>query len=166
MRFADGLDGWMLGGSFAEHASQAHWHDYGCAAEQGTAVLSAATARPEGFAFLGQEIFADDYLGTTIVFRGRIRVRRDGAGQAGIFLRIARGRDTAVARDIRRPVTELAALADPASRIVPAAGDSTWEWLEETERVPEDCTTIAFGIFMAGPGQVELRNAELGPSML
>ena len=71
MGFADGLDRWLLGGSFAEHASESHWHDYTCAAEHGTAMLSSAVPRPEGFAFLGQEMFADDYLGATVVFRGR-----------------------------------------------------------------------------------------------
>jgi hypothetical protein len=42
---------------------------------------------------------------------------------------------------------------------------SKWEWLEATERISDDCTTIVFGVFLAGPGRVELRNAELGIQM-
>ena len=42
MTFADGLDRWVLGGTFSQHASQAHWADYTCAAEDGAAALSAA----------------------------------------------------------------------------------------------------------------------------
>ena len=160
MRFADGLHGWMLGGSFAEHASESHWHDYTCAAEDGIAVLSAATAQPEGFAFLGQEMFADDYVGATVVFRAQVRLQRDGP-EAGLFLRIRRGRDIGVGRDIRGPLTEQAALADPSNHIVAATVSGDWEWLGETEPVPSDCTTIVFGIFLAGPGRIELRNAEL-----
>jgi RNA polymerase sigma-70 factor, ECF subfamily len=165
MRFADGLAGWMLGGSFAEHASQSHWHDYASVAENGVAVLSAAAPRPEGFAFLGQEMFADDYLGATVVFRGEFRLQytpaTGTARQAGLFLRFGRTRDIGFGRDIRGPVTEEAALADPSNHIVAIAATSDWEWLEETERIPDDCTTIVFGIFLAGPGRVELRNAEL-----
>ncbi len=31
--FAGGLDGWLFGGSFTEHAAESHWHDYSCTAE-------------------------------------------------------------------------------------------------------------------------------------
>jgi RNA polymerase sigma-70 factor (ECF subfamily) len=165
MNFADGLVGWMLGGSFTEHASESHWHDYACAAGQQSAALTAVTARPEGFAFLGQEMFADDYLGATIVFRGDVRLAEvagdDSPRRAGLFLRINSERDTGIGRAIRGPLTEQAALADPSNHIA-AAGDSRdWERLEQTAPIPDDCTTIVFGIFLAGPGQIELRNAEL-----
>jgi RNA polymerase sigma-70 factor, ECF subfamily len=165
MSFADGLAGWRLGGSFAEHASESHWHDYTCAVDQGVAALSATTERPEGFAFLGQEMFADDYLGATVVFRGELRVADlagdGGPRRAGVFLRINRDRDTGIGRGVRGPLTERAALADPSNHIVLAAGRPDWEWLEETEPIPDDCTTVMFGVFLAGPGQVELRNAAL-----
>jgi hypothetical protein len=108
MRFADGLDRWLLGGSFAEHTSQSHWHDYTCAAGHAVAALSAAVPQPEGFAFLAQEMFAD-----------------------------------------------------PGNHIVTVTDGSDWARHEVTARVPGDCTTAMFGVFLAGPGRVELRNAEL-----
>ena len=52
MTFADGLDRWALGGTFSQHASQAHWADYTGAVAGGAAVLSAAVPEPAGFAFL------------------------------------------------------------------------------------------------------------------
>ncbi len=36
-------------------------------------MLSSAVPQPEGFAMLGQEIFADDYRGAEVVFRGEFR---------------------------------------------------------------------------------------------
>ena len=45
MSFAAGLDGWRLGGSFMENATESHWQDYSSAAEDGVAVLSAAVSR-------------------------------------------------------------------------------------------------------------------------
>jgi RNA polymerase sigma factor (sigma-70 family) len=164
-RFADGLDGWLLGGSFAEHASESHWHDYTCAAEHGTAVLSSAVPQPEGFAFLAQEMFADDYLGAVTVFRGQFRTEGTAvaaaASRAGLFLRVRRGRDIGSGRDIRGPLTEEAVLADPSNHIVTITGSRDWTRREVTARVPGDCTTVVFGVFLAGPGRIELRDAEL-----
>jgi RNA polymerase sigma-70 factor (ECF subfamily) len=160
MGFADGLDRWLLGGSFAEHASESHWHDYTCAAEDGTAVLSAAVPRPEGFAFLVQEMFADDYLGATVVFRGRFRTGNP-ASRAGLFIRVRRGRDIGLGRDIGGPMTEEAVLADPSNHIVTITGGRDWTGHEVRARVPDDCITVAFGVFLAGPGRIELRDAEL-----
>jgi RNA polymerase sigma-70 factor (ECF subfamily) len=164
MQFADGLNGWLLGGSFAEHASQSHWHDYTCAAEGGIAVLSAAVPQPEGFAFLAQEMYADDYRGAVVVFRGRFRTEATAgeapASRAGLFLRV----DTGARRDIRRPLTEDAVLADPGNHIVTITGSRTWNRYEVTARVPDNCTTVAFGVFLAGRDRIELRDAGLSVS--
>jgi RNA polymerase sigma-70 factor (ECF subfamily) len=159
MRFGDGLDRWLLGGSFAEHASESHWHDYACAAGNGIAVLSAAVPQPEGFAFLAQEMFPDDYLGAVAVFRGQVRTE-DTAGaaggrRAGLFLRVSRG------QDIRGPLTEDAVLADPSNHVVNTTGGRDWTRHEVTARVPDDCTAVVFGVFLAGQGRIELRDAEL-----
>jgi hypothetical protein len=104
--------------SFDMHASQSHWQDYSCVAEHGIAVISSAVPEPEGFALLRQAMFGDDYRGATVVFRGEFRVP-DGPRRAGLFLRV----NTDPRRDIRGPLTESAALADPDNTIVTIGGD-------------------------------------------
>ena len=68
---------------------------------------------------LGQEVFADDYRGATVVFRGEFRTG-DGPGRAGLFLRVNEG------RSIRGPMTDDAVFADPDNNIVTIAGDRDW----------------------------------------
>jgi hypothetical protein len=159
LTFAGGLEGWVLGGSFTGHASHSHWQDYSSAAEDGFAVLSAAVPRPAGFAFLGQEMFADDYRGDTVTFRGEFRVRdttgTDTATRTGLFLRVVRG------PDVRRPLTERGAIDDPDNTIVTVSGDGDWIRRQVTVQVPEDTSSMVFGIFLVGPDRIELRNAEL-----
>jgi RNA polymerase sigma factor (sigma-70 family) len=154
--FSAGLDGWLFGGSFDMHASQSHWHDYSCVAEHGIAAVSSAVPKPEGFALLRQAMFADDYRGATVVFRGEFRVT-DAPRRAGLFLRV----NTDPRRDIRGPLTEGAALADPDNTIVAIGADRDWTRHEVTMRVPDDGDIVAFGIFLAGHGRIELRDAEL-----
>ena len=153
LTFADGLDRWGLGGSFTENAMESHWQDYACAAEEGVAVLSSAVPEPAGFAFLGQQIYADDFHGTEVVFRGQVRTE-DAAGRAGLFLRVR----TPV--DVREPLTGEGQLADPANHIV-MASNCGWASHEVTARIPDDADTIVFGVFLAGSGRVELRDVEL-----
>jgi len=112
--------------------------------------------RPAGSAALVQTIFADDYRGATVVFRGEFRVT-DAPRRAGLLLRV----NTDPRRDIRGPLTESAALADPDNTIVTIGDDRDWVSREVTARVPGDCDILAFGIFLAGPGRIELRHAEL-----
>jgi hypothetical protein len=156
---ADGLDGWFLSGSFTEHASHSHWQDYSCAAEQGTAVLSSAVPKPVGFAFLAQEIYADDYRGTAVTFSAEFRTDDPAgtatAGRAGLFLRANRE------WDIRGPLTESAVLADPNNTIVPIAANRDWTRHEVTAQVPDDADLVVFGIFLAAPGRIELRHPNL-----
>lgn len=162
LTFADGLDHWRLGGSFTGHVSHSHWQDYSCAAEDGIAVLSATVPRPAGFAFLGQEMFADDYRGATITFRGEFRTRDAAvagsgagpAGRAGLFLRVTRGRDAG------EPLTERAAVNDPDNNIVLVPGGD-WAGHQVTALVPDDADTVLFGVFLAGPGRTELRHGRI-----
>ena len=156
LTFADGLDHWVLGGSFTENTLQSHWQDYSATAGHGSAVLSSAVPQPDGFAWLAQEIFADDYRGTTVTFRGQFRIP-DSTGRAGLFLRVMQPRDA------RGPFTAEAALADPANHIVTVEGPGDWTTHEITAPIPDDTNTIAFGVFLAGPGQIELRDPELTP---
>ena len=154
LAFADGLDRWQLGGSFTDHASHSHWRDYAGAAEGGIAMLSSAVPQPAGFAFLGQEIYADDYRGAVVTFRGEFRT--DTAGSAGPFLRIHTD-----PRDLRRPLTEHAASHDPDNNIVTITGHRDWTSHQVTARVPDDANIVMFGMFLAGRGRIELRHPEL-----
>jgi RNA polymerase sigma-70 factor, ECF subfamily len=154
LAFTDGLDGWHFFGSFAEHAVASHWHDYAVGADHGVAVLRSTVPQPEGFAVLAQAVFADDYHSATVTFRGEFRVSAS-RGRAGLGLRVNEG------HPIRGPLTEESVLADPDNNIVTIADDRDWIRQEITARVPEDSEVIAFAIFLAGPGQIELRNPEL-----
>jgi hypothetical protein len=75
-------------------------------------------------------------------------------GRAGLFLRVRKP------LDIRGPLTEAAALADPDNHIV-VAGHDDWTTLEVTARIPDETSTILFGVFLAGAGRIELRDPEL-----
>jgi hypothetical protein len=154
LTLAGGLDHWVLGGSFTENTLQSHWLDYSAAADHGTAVLSAAAAQPGGFAWLAQEIYADDYRGAALTFRGQFRAP-EGTGLCGLFLRVMKP------RTLHGPPTAQAALADPANHIVTLQGPSDWTTHEVTAPIPDDANTVAFGVFLAGPGRIELRNPEL-----
>ena len=154
LAFRDGLDGWLFDGSFSKHASESHWHDYSCVAEHGTAALSSAVPRPEGFALLRQAVFADDYRGATVTFRGEFRAA-DAPGRAGLFLRVNAG------PDVRGPLTYGAALTSTDRNIVATAGERAWTHHEVTARVPDGADALVFGVFLEGRGRIELRHAEL-----
>jgi RNA polymerase sigma-70 factor, ECF subfamily len=153
--FGDGLDGWLFGGSFTEHVTDSHWHDYECVVADGAAGITSAVPEPTGFAVLGQEVYADDYRGSTLVFRADLRVP---AGRAGLFLRVNEG------RSIRGPLTEQATLGDPDNNVTPVANDPGWVPHQVSARVPADVDAIVFGIFLAGAGSIEVRNPELRPA--
>jgi RNA polymerase sigma factor (sigma-70 family) len=156
LTFAVGLDYWALGGSFTENTLQSHWEDYRTSADHGSAVLSAAVSQPEGFAWLAQEIFADDYRGTTITFRGHCRTPAT-TGRTGLFLRVMKHPTG------HGPFTAQSALADPSNHIVTIANDADWSTHEVTAPIPDDADTVAFGVFLAGPGRIDLRDPELVP---
>ena len=154
LTFAAGLDHWVLGGSFTEHTLRSRWHDYQAAARDGAAVLTSAVSQPEGFAYLVQEIFADDYRGSAVTFRGQF-LAAGGPGRAGLFLRVMEPLDP------HGPVTADAALADPANHIVTVEGHGEWSAHEVAAHIPAEANTVAFGVFLAGPGRIELRDLQL-----
>jgi hypothetical protein len=144
--FADGLDRWDLDSGFRREAEPSR--DYSAAADDGCAVLSSAVPRPAGSAALLQAIFADDYRGATVVFRGDIRTE-PLTEQAGLRLEILRhwwrvGR------------------AREDHGITVSGGRPQWTSLEITAPIPEDADMIRFGIALSGPGRVWLRHPELG----
>ena len=150
MAFTDGLDRWELAGSFLA-AGRPHWQDYSRAAADGTAVLASAVPEPSGFAVLFQEIYADDYRGRTVTFRGQLRTA-GVAGQAGLHL--------AAGRPVDPPGEHL---HDRGSSLT-APGSSDWTWHDVTMPVPGDADVIRFGISLTGRGRIELRDAELSPA--
>ena len=152
--FTAGLEHWGLGGSFTENAVRSHWQDYDATARDGTAVLAATGPEPAGFAWLAQEILAASFGGRTVTFRGQFRVP-DSTGRAGLFVRVMR------AQDVRGPFTAAAALADRRNHLVTVESQAGWVAGKVTAPVPDETGTIAFGVFLAGPGRIELRDVEL-----
>jgi hypothetical protein len=147
MAFTHGLDRWELAGGFLD-AGRPHWQDYSSAAAEQSAVLAAAVPEPAGSAVLFQEIYADDYRGAAVTFRGQLRTA-GVAGQAGLHL--------AAGRPVDPPDAHL---SDHGSSLT-APGRSDWTWHEVTVPVPGDAGVIRFGISLAGGGRIELRNPEL-----
>jgi hypothetical protein len=145
MAFADGLDYWELAGSVSDDSQRAGQDYSGTAAGQ-SAVLAATVPEPAGSAVLVQAIYADDYRGAAVTFRGQLRAT-GLAGQAGLELAVSGPVDD------QRPHASLA-----------APGGSDWTWHEVTVPVPGEAVAIRFGISLAGPGRVELRGAELTPA--
>jgi hypothetical protein len=152
MAFRDGLDYWELAGSFSDDGQRAG-QDYSCTAADQSAVLAATVPEPAGSAVLVQTIYADDYGGRTVTFRGQLRAT-DMAGQAGLHLAVSGPPD--------RPLG--APPFDRGTSSLTAPGSSDWTWHEVTTPVPGEATAIRFGISLAGRGRIELRGAELTPA--
>ena len=151
MAFTDGLDRWEMAGSFLA-AGRPHWQDYSRAAADRSAILASAVPEPAGFAALFQEIYADDYRGRTVTFRGQLRTA-GVAGQAGLHLAAGRAVDPPGGH-----------LRDRGGSSLAGPGSSDWTWHEVTLPVPGDAGVIRFGISLAGRGRIELRDAELSPA--
>ena len=129
-------------------AGRPHWQDYRAAADQ-SAVLACAVPEPSGSAVLFQEIYAEDYRGAAVTFRGQLRTT-GVAGQAGLHL--------AAGRPDQPPG---ALLRDRGGSSLTGPGSTGWTWHEVTVPVPEQAGVIRFGISLTGRGRVELRNPEL-----
>jgi hypothetical protein len=116
LSFADGLDRWDLDRGPRRESDRAYSvPNYSATVDGSAAILSAAVPRPAGSAALVQTIYADDYRGARVIFRGEIRAE-PGTEQAGLRLEI-----------LRHP----------------------WRGGR------------MFGIFVVGPGRIELRHATL-----
>jgi hypothetical protein len=161
MAFTDGLDRWELTGGFLA-AGQPHWQDYACAAADGSAVLASAVSEPAGFAVLAQTIYADDYRGGAVTFRGQLRTT-GVAGHAGLLL-AAGPPDGPPGADLR-DLGSSSSLTGPGSSLT-GPGSGEWTWREVTTDVAVNAGIIRFGISLTGRGRIELRNAELAPARL
>jgi hypothetical protein len=157
LAFADGLDRWELGFDVSDEAGQPGERDYTSAAEEGSAVLSAAVPQPAGAAVLAQTIFADDYRGRPVVFRAEVRteaVTQRAGLRLEIFTQVRRVKAERGDREWEmRPGRE--------QQCVAVSGASDWARREVTALVPDDAEFIRFGITLAGPGLVALRSPEL-----
>jgi hypothetical protein len=151
MAFTGGLDHWELAGSFSDDG-QPPGQDYSCAAAGHSAVLAATVPEPAGSAVLVQTIYADDYRGAAVTFRGQLRTT-GMAGQAGLHLAVSGPPDGPIGRPL---------LDHGSSPTGP--GSSDWTWHEVTVPVPAEATAIRFGLSLAGHGRIELRGAELAPA--
>jgi hypothetical protein len=92
-------------------------------------------------------VLADDYRGTTVTFSGEIRADLP-AGQAGLRLEVLRHwrRGAGVREDHGRTIS---------------GRRHDWTTHEVTAPIPEVATTVAFGVFLTGPGRIELRAPEV-----
>jgi hypothetical protein len=146
LTFSDGLDRWDLDRGFRREADPSRPQDYSAAADGPSAILSSAVPEPRGSAALVQSIFADDYRGATVVFRGEIRTQ-PLTEQAGLRLEILRHwwRNGRARED----------------HGVTVSGGSDWTGHEVMTLIPEDADIIRFGIGLVGPGLIALRNTEL-----
>ena len=141
--FAEGLDRWNLEGGFLREADGPQARDYAAAAGTGSAVLRSAVPYPLGSAALIQTIFADDYRGATVVFRGEIRT--EGViDQAGLHLHISSGKGR-----------------EREDHGIAIAGHSDWTRYEVRAVISGNANVIQFGIALSGPGLVALRGPEL-----
>jgi hypothetical protein len=152
MAFTDGLDYWELAGSFSGDGQPAG-PDFSCAVADQSAALAATVPDPAGSAVLVQAIYAEDYRGAGVTFRGQLRTTGVD-GQAGLHLAVSGAMSESMAT---RPL-----LGHGSSLTAP--GSSDWAWHEVTMPVPGDVGVIRFGISLAGRGRVELRGAELTPA--
>ena len=163
LAFADGLDGWDIGGSSRAEVTGAHWDDYAVAAADGAATLSAAVPQPYGDVFLRQSWIAGDYHSATVTLRTEVSAQ-DVAGHAGLSLFIvtkteepsqeqgvhaASGPQRVYVRRERR---------DSSKTIT---GSSDWARYEVAAHVPADAEHVGFELTLTGPGKVWLRHVEL-----
>jgi RNA polymerase sigma-70 factor, ECF subfamily len=157
LAFAAGLDMWRLDGSFRRGVVGSHERDYSCAIEDQRAILAGAVPEPYGFAFLNQDISAEDYRGQMVTFRGELR-STDVTDRAGLLLHVRRGPLGPRPAELD---PDYDPRHDPRNHFAAVSGSHEWIRLEVTAQIPGDAAIVSFGVFLTGPGQVELRNAEL-----
>ena len=157
MAFTDGLNRWQLTGTFLREATGSHDQDYSCTTDDGRAILTAAVPEPAGFAFLGQEIEAEDYRGRMVAFRGDL-CATDVADHAALVLRVTRQGRLGEQRPAGQDPWH-----DPDNHFAPVTGTGDWTRHEVAAQVPPDAINIIFGVSLNGRGQIEFRNPELEP---
>jgi len=158
--FADGLDGWITGGSSRAEVTGWHWDDYTVAAGEGIATLAAAVPEPYGDVFVGQEFRADAYRGTTVTLRAEVRAR-GVAGHAELHLAVVGQADGGPAAPPPGPgsVQRVERARQQYGQAI--TGSQDWTSYELTAEVPAGAEQVEYELTLTGPGEVGLRNVEL-----
>ena len=156
LAFADGLDGWVIGGSSRAEATGEHRDDYTVAAADGTATLSAAVPRPYGDVFAHQMWIAGEYRGATVTLAAEMSAQ-DVAGHAELSLfTITHTEDRSRDRPVfpaprgRQPTAVRRDRRDSGKTIT---GSSDWTRYQITAQVPADADTMGFELTLAGPAR-------------
>ena len=164
LAFADGLDGWVIGGSSRTEVTGTHWDDNTVAAADGTATLSAVVPQPYGDVFAHQMWIAGEYRGATVTLAAEVSVQ-DVAGHAELSLfTITHTEDRSQARPVfpappgRQPTAVRRDRRDSGKTIT---GSSDWTRYQLTAQVPAEADFMGFELTLAGPGTVRLRHVEL-----
>ena len=141
LSFADGLDDWIVGGTFQDELTTAHWQDYSVSVDDEIATLCSEVLAPCGDVFLSQVIAAKFYRGATPTFKVHTR---HVVGDAEMRLRI-------FTQDGSHSEWKL-------GKVITGCYD------EVTEEIPSNAEFIQFGLALTGPGRIELCNVELPPT--
>jgi RNA polymerase sigma-70 factor (ECF subfamily) len=163
LAFADGLDGWHIGGSSRAEITGAHWDDYTVAAADGAVTLSAAVPQPYGDIFLRQSWIAGDYRGVTATLAAEV-CAHDVTGHADLSLVIITkteqpGQDQAVPTPAAPQRVRVQRERRDSSKTI--TGSSDWTRYDITAQVPADAEHMGFELTLDGPGKVGLRHVEL-----
>jgi bifunctional DNase/RNase len=151
LTFANGLDGWRVGGSSRKEVTGSHWDDYAVATADGVATLAATVAEPYGDVFLGQEFLAEDYRGAVVTLRAEVRAQEVASAELSLDIVSA---DPALVPGLR---TNRAVHRD--GRTI--TGSLDWTGYEISARVPADAEHMGLELTLAGAGRVELRAVEV-----
>ncbi|WP_332851863.1 transcriptional regulator [Duganella sp. S19_KUP01_CR8] len=107
---------------------------------KGSKFLRYAQGEDKSWATLAQAVSSQRYLGQRVRFQARVK-SRDVSNWAGLWMRVdgqARGSTLAFYNSQDKPIT----------------GTSDWQTRSVTLDVPEEATSINFGVINAGTGQV------------
>lgn len=157
LAFADGLDGWTVGGSARAEVTGAHWDDYAAVAAGGTATLSATIPDPYGSVFLGQEFLADDYRGAVVTLRAEVR-SADLADHAELSVHVVTLDEEHSQDGPPGPGPVQRMRRDTERQGETISGSQDWTSYELTVPVPGDAEHMGFDLTLVGPGQAGLRN--------
>jgi len=162
LAFADGLDGWVIGGSSRAEVTGAHWDDYTVAAADGAATVSATVPQPYGDVFLGQSWIAGDYHGATVTLRAEVSAKDVAEAELSLFIATkAEERSREQGGHAASGLQRIHVRRERRDSGKTITGSSDWTRYEVAAHVPADAEHIGFELTLTGPGKVRLRHVEL-----